>query len=85
MSRPTIMATRNGISQHITVYPIGTKCKIGDGIPAVVAGVRISGVGVDYYIQWWDGRARHGDNLDEFEIEFESKPTLNIGFHHAHE
>lgn len=79
------MATRNGVSQHLLVHSVGTKCTIGgdEAIPAVVTAVRILSTGVEYYVAWWDGRTKHGDSLEEFEIQFDSKPSLNIGFHNA--
>ncbi len=64
-----------------TVYPVGTKVVISGDIPGVVAAIRINGVGVDYLVAWWDGKNRHNEFLDTFEIKFESEPTLEIGFH----
>lgn len=66
------------------VYDIGTVVTIGpkdDGTKGIVAAILISnGTRVQYKIAWWDGRTRHEEWLEAFEIVGKASDRCTIGF-----
>ena len=69
----------------LNVPAVGTVCKIGDNIPAVITAVMFRGKDhhVSLEVTWWDGRQRREAWVDSSEVEIvmpSAQPVSRIGF-----
>lgn len=68
----------------MNVYPIGTKVRLANNsINGVITAITIRGTTVSYECNWWSGRERKSEWLQEIEFEVSLQPTLEIGFKHV--
>lgn len=64
------------------VWPIGTRCTIGDGVNAYIICISINDSNhIRYQVACWTGAIRNEYWLDAYEIKTDDAKTQRIGFH----
>lgn len=66
----------------MTVYQIGSKVHLGDGLTGTVIGLSITGTerSVQYHVAWWDGNSRCSEWVSSAELSQDAPATMRIGF-----